>query len=186
MKIPRLALLGALLLWPFLALAQLPPRPVPVPAAPRHAWQISLFQIDRSGTLVGNPKEFTCTPTGCEQVVSLDIEGKPRDFLVALTFVPKGAYFNLQSMGEEVAKVVEFEKGFVGPLFLQVRQNQRFNATLRYTLAGSAMAEAQQSGPRLMQNERSLVFQRKMAPDVTLRIALAPAEKPEAEIKPVE
>jgi hypothetical protein len=141
-------------------------------------WQVTIFEIDKAGTLVGDPHGFACTATGCEEALTLDISGKPFRFLVELTFVPKGAYFALQSMQPEISSVVAFEEGFVGPTFLQVRAGTVFNTTLRFTLTGTAMAETEQQGAQLMPNARSLVFHRRMVPDLTLRLALAPAPAP--------
>lgn len=176
-----------LLLAPGMALAQLPP---PASRAPlttgKHPWRVTLFQIDKSGTLIGNPQDFACTQSGCEQFIHLEVDGKQVGFLVAITIVPKGAYFSLQPFGEEVTKVIEFEKGFVGPLFLQVKSDQRFNATLRYTLTGPALAESQGQSVQLMQNDSSLVFQRRLAADLILKVALEPAPVVQPpDIKPI-
>ncbi len=184
----RLLVLLLLAMAPHIAAAQLP---APAPRAPlttgKHPWRVTLFQIDKTGTLIGNPQEFACTQSGCEQFTHFDVDGKPVGFLVAITIVPKGAYFGLQSFGEEVTKVIEFEKGFVGPLFLQVKSDQRFNATLRYTLTGPAVAESQRQGVQLMQNDSSLVFQRRMSADLILKVALEPAPAGDVpEIKPID
>lgn len=174
---------------PGFAWAQLPPPVTRAPATTgKHPWRVTLFQVDKSGTLVGEPQSFACTQSGCEQIVRLDVDGRQVGFLVAITFTPRGAYFSVSSMSEEVLRVVEFEKGFVGPLFLQVKSNERFNATLRYTLTGAAVAESQRQSTQLMQNDRSLVFQRRMLPDLLLKVALEPAAAPDtaAPIKPVD
>lgn len=169
--------------------AQLPPPPSRAPVTTgKHPWRVTLFQIDKSGTLLGDTQDFACTQSGCEQLLRLDVDGQPIGFLVAITFVPRGAYFSVSSMSEDVQKVIEFEKGFIGPMFLQVKSDQRFNATLRYTLTGSALAESQRQSTSLMQNDRSLVFQRRMSPDLILKVALEPARAADTDpaIKPIE
>ena len=177
-----------LLVMPGFASAQLPPPATRTPTTTgKHPWRVSLFQIDKSGTLLGDPQTFPCTQSGCEQFLRLDVDGQAASFLVAITFTPRGAYFNLSSMSDEVLRVVEFEKGFVGPLFLQVKSNERFNATLRYTLTGPAVAESQRQSTPLMQNDRSMVFQRRMLPDLLMKVALEPAPAGDtAPIKPVD
>ena len=155
-----------------------PSRPSTLPApAGRQGWDVSLFQLDRLGTLIGNPITFPCTPTGCERIIKLDVAGKEFSFLIALTFIPRGGYFALQSLDQDINKVVEFERGFVGPLFLQVRDKNRFNAVLRFNLAGPAMKESDTTTTQLMDNQHSRVFQRRMTPDLILRVALAPPEQ---------
>ncbi len=185
-----LARLFALLLLaaPSLAWAQLPPPATRAPTTTgKHPWRVTLFQIDKSGTLLGEPQSFACTQSGCEQYLRLDVDGQQVSFLVAITFTPRGAYFGVSSMSDEVLRVIEFEKGFVGPLFLQVKSNERFNATLRYTLTGPAVAESQRLSTPLMQNDRSMVFQRRMLPDLLLKVSLEPATAdPGAPIKPVD
>lgn len=141
----------------------------------RTVWDVTLTQIDKSGTVLGIPKEFSCTATGCEQPIILDVDGKSIQFLAAFTFVPKGAYVALQSMQPEIRKVVEFEKGFQGPIFLHVRQETRFAATLRLVLIGAGIAESDANSPQLMPSNKGLVFHRKLIPDLTLRLTLQPA-----------
>ena len=152
------------------------PRPsaIPEPSAKR-AWEVKVFQIDKSGTLVGNPIEFPCGATGCERPVKLDVAGEDYNFLIVITFVPRGAYFALQPLQPEITKVIEFEKTFLGPTFLQLRNKERFNTMLRYTLVGPALKESADEPGRMMNNDRSRVFQRKLTPDVSLRLSLAPA-----------
>lgn len=143
-------------------------------ATPAPAWQVRLTQLDKAGTIVGEAVSFACVQTGCEQYLALDIEGKPRRFLAAITFVPKGAYIGLQSMDQGVTKVVEFDKGFAGPIFMQARDGADYTQMLRFTLTGPALAESEASGAQLMTNSRSMVFQRKIEPDLLLRVDLLP------------
>ncbi len=165
-----------------------PPAPPPPRAAPQRAarvgWNVALFQVDPLGTLIGSPIEFPCTASGCEQALRLDIAGKPYSFLIELTFVPKGAYFALQPMQKEISKVVDFEAAAVGPTFLKLRPNTRFNTTLRFTLTGSALPDAEQQPGQLLTNSHSLVFHRKLKPDVILKFSISPQS--EAERKVVE
>ena len=162
-----------------------PPRPsaIPEPSAKR-TWDVKLFQVDKANTLVGNPIEFTCGPVSCETPVKLDVAGKPAAFLVVVTFVPRGAYFALQPQQEGITKAVEFEKTYVGPTFLQMRGKTRFSTVLRFTLVGPAMRESEAQSAQMMDNQRSRVFQRKIEPDVILRVALSQAA--EGELKPVQ
>ena len=162
-----------------------PPRPsaIPEPSSKR-TWDVKLFQVDKANTLVGNPIEFTCGPVSCETPVKLDVAGKPAAFLVVLTFVPRGAYFALQPQQDGITKAVEFEKTYVGPTFLQMRGKPRFSTVLRFTLVGPAMRESEEHTAQMMDNQRSRVFQRKVEPDVILRVALSQAA--EGELKPVQ
>lgn len=150
-------------------------QPRPPRVTLRTVWDVTLTQIDKSGTVFGNPQEFKCTATGCEQPIILDVDSKPIQFLAVLTFVPKGAYVAVQSMQPEIRKVVEFEKGFQGPIFLQVRQETHFVTTLRFVLIGAGIAQSDANSPQLMPSNKGLVFHRKLAPDLTLRLTLQPA-----------
>lgn len=143
-------------------------------AGPTPAWQVRLTQLDKAGTVVGEVLTFPCVRTGCEHYLALDIEGKPRQFLAAITFVPKGAYLGLQSVDQGVTRVVEFDKGFTGPIFLQMRSASDSTQILRFTLTGPALAESESTGPQLMTNSRSMVFQRKLEPDLRLKMDLLP------------
>ena len=149
-----------------------PPSTTPEPSAKRE-WNITLFQIDKANTLVGSPVAFACGPLSCETPVELDVAGKPVAFLVVVTFVPHGAYFALQPQQQAgITKAVEFEKTYLGPIFLQIRGKTRFTTTLRFTLAGPAMRDSEERAASMMDNQRSRVFQRKIEPDLILRVAL--------------
>ncbi len=149
-----------------------PPSTTPEPSAKRE-WNITLFQIDKANTLVGSPVAFACGPLSCETPVKLDVAGKPAAFLVVVTLVPHGAYFALQPQQQDgITKAVEFEKTYLGPIFLQIRGKTRFTTTLRFTLAGPAMRDSEERSASMMDNQRSRVFQRKVEPDLILRVAL--------------
>src|SRR5262245_17219508 len=75
----------------------------PKTAAP--AWGVTITQIDKQGTVVGEPLVFDCTPTGCEQLVKFDVEGKSYGFVASFSFVPKGAYVAIQPTQPEVSRV---------------------------------------------------------------------------------
>ncbi|MCW3474485.1 hypothetical protein [Limobrevibacterium gyesilva] len=132
------------------------------------------MQLDKTGTLLGTPWAFACPRSGCQEFLDFYVAGKARRFLAAFTFVPKGAYIAVQSMTPELRQVVEFEKGFEGPIFVLVRDANTVAQTLRFTLTGSAMAESDQERTQLMNTDRSLVFQRKLEPDLTLKVELTP------------
>ena len=167
MKIHALAALAALTLTPA-AEAQVSRRSkIPAPA-----WSVTLTQIDKSGTVVGAPLVFDCTPSGCEQLMKLDVDGKPYGFVAAFTFVPKGAYVALQSTQPDIRKVIEFDKGFQGPIFVQMGSDQRYTGMLRFTLVGAAVKQGEEETPQIMSNSTSLVFHRKLVPDLTLRLEL--------------
>ncbi len=135
-------------------------------------WQVSITQFDKAGTLAGTPQTLTCPQSGCEQLITLDVLGKPRRFLLAVTIAARGAYVTLQAQDQDLGKVVEFEKGFVGPVFMAIHPGVATTVTLRFTLTGSAVSDPDQD--YLTRNSRSLVFHRKMDPDLALRFELTP------------
>jgi hypothetical protein len=143
------------------------------PAPP--AWQVEVLQLDKTQTLVGKPNDFTCGTTGCEQNLTLEIDGKPQPFLLQISFVPTGAYVAVQPQAREIGKAIDFEKGFEGPVFVRIH-NGHAQETLRVTLTGAALDDPNADTPQLMQSSRSLVFHRKLEPDLTLRMALSHAK----------
>src|SRR5579862_157196 len=88
--------------------------------APRAPWQVTITQLDLSGKALTDALNVTCPQSGCEQVLPLYVDYQSRQFIAAITFVDKGAYVALQPLGREVGKVVEYEKGFEGPVFIKV------------------------------------------------------------------
>jgi hypothetical protein len=164
----------------FAAAPALHAQPAPAPAAPETAsrpagWNVRLIQRDRIGVMVGEPHEFPCPQAGCQQVVTLDVLGKPRRFLVALTFIPRGAYLALQSLQPEINNVSEFDKGFEGPVFVKIQDRNTVRQTLSFNLAGSAMNDSSHNQPMAFNSNGSLVFHRKMDPDLVLNLELTPA-----------
>ena len=145
------------------------------PEPAKTPWQVEILQLDQNGTLVGQPQEMTCSRGGCQTMVSLEISGVPQRFLAVLTFVPRGAYLALQAQTPELGSTIEYEKGFQGPVFLPFHNGQA-QQTLRFTLTGAALDGPDNKGPKLMQNDRSLVFHRKLNPDFIVRIQLSPSK----------
>jgi hypothetical protein len=143
---------------------------------PFTGWTVRISQWDGVGTVVRKAPDFSCAKSGCQEVLTLDIAGAPQKFLATLSFVQRGAYIGLQPLASEVGKVVQFEKGYVGPVFMAVRDGKRGIDTLRFIVTGTAAKEAGPDRPTLMQNDKSLTFHRKVDPDLTLRIeVLAPS-----------
>ena len=144
-------------------------------AAPGSNWQVDITQFDKAGTLAGTPQSLTCPQSGCQQLITLGVAGKPRRFLLSVTITARGAYVGLQAEDREVGQVVEFEKGFVGPVFMATHTGLRTSVTLRFTLTGAAVSDPERD--KLMQrNSGSLVFHRKMEPDIAMRVDLSPPE----------
>ena len=136
-------------------------------------WQVTITQVDKTGKALTDAVNVSCPPSGCEQVLPLYVDLTPRQFIAAITFVDKGAYVALQPVAREVGQVIEFEKGFKGPVFVKVRDNENDKIQLlRFTLTGAAAPEAGKGSTALMSNQRSLVFHRKLEPDLILQIEL--------------
>jgi hypothetical protein len=146
-----------------------------VAAAPASGWKVALTQIDKVGTMVGNQQELDCPAEGCQRMIQLELDGKPYPFLAVVTFVNRGAYVTLRPDAPAVGKVVGFEEGFEGPIFIPLRQDNRVSRTLNFTVTGPAVAQSDAASAQLMQNSHSLVFHRKLAPDLTVRVDIASA-----------
>ena len=142
-------------------------------APPRPPWQVTITQLDKTGKALTDPLNVTCPQSGCEQVMQLYVDLNPRQFIAAITFVDKGAYVALQPLTPDVGEVIQFEKGYSGPVFIPVRPDEADRIELlRFTLTGPAAPEADQGGAAMMSNQQSLVFHRKLDPDLVLRVEL--------------
>ncbi len=146
-------------------------------AGPPLPWQVTVTQFDKAGTLAAAPQVVSCPQSGCQQIITLDVLGKPHRFLLSVTPAARGAYVGLQAQDQDVGNVVEFEKGFVGPVFMATHQGLPTSTTLRFTLTGPAAISDPQRQDQLMGSAgSSLVFHRKMDPDLALRVELVPPE----------
>jgi hypothetical protein len=146
----------------------------PAIAAPtRAAWQVTITQLDKAGKALTDPINVTCPQSGCEQVMQLYVDLTPRQFIAAITFVDRGAYLQLQPLTPDVGDIIEFQKGYKGPVFINVRQDEADKMdVLRFTLTGPAAPEADKGSTAMMSNQQSLVFHRKLDPDLVLQIEL--------------
>ncbi len=162
MHIRRIALLLPSLL---LTLAAAPPK------AP--TWHVIITQVDATDTALSEPVKVECPASGCQQDLRLFVGYKAQPFLAGINFVDKGAYVALQPMASDLGQAIDFQTGFRGPVFVKVRadENERTD-TLRFTLTGTAVADATGGNAAIMKNSESLVFHRKLVPDLILRIEL--------------
>jgi hypothetical protein len=141
--------------------------------APRPPWQVTITQVDKSGKALTNPLNISCPQSGCEQVLPLYVNYQSHKFIAAITFVQNGAYVELQSLDKDVGQVIGFERGYEGPVFINVRTDEHDKIEqLQFTLTGPAAPEADKGGTAMMSNQNSLVFHRKLDPDLILQIEL--------------
>ena len=162
MQIPRTALLLPSLL---LTLAAAPPK------AP--TWQITITQVDATDKALTDPVKVECPAGGCQQDLRLFVDYKAQPFLAGINFVDKGAYVALQPIAPDLGQAIDFQTGFRGPVFVLVRKDENEKTdTLRFTLTGTAVADATSGNAVIMKNSESLVFHRKLVPDLILRIEL--------------
>jgi hypothetical protein len=142
-------------------------------AAPK-PWQVTITQVDASNKALTDPVKVECEPTtGCDQPLQLFVDYKTQPFLAGITFVDRGAYVALQPMAKDLGQAIDFQNGFRGPLFVSVREDEHAKTeTLRFTLTGPAVPEANRGKAAIMNNSQSLVFHRKLTPDLILRIEL--------------
>jgi hypothetical protein len=163
-RCPRISQLSLLLASLLLTLAAAP-KPAP--------WHVTITQVDGTGKALADPAKVECQPSGCQQALQLFVDYKAQPFLAGVTFVDRGAYLALQPMVHELGQAVDFQKGFRGPVFVPVRLDENAKTdTLRFTLTGPAVPDASKGNAAIMNNSESLVFHRKLAPDLILRIEL--------------
>jgi len=134
---------------------------------------VTIIQVDKTGKALTDPVNVSCPQSGCEQALQLYVDLTPRRFISAITFVDKGAYVELQPLTPDVGQAIEFEKGYEGPVFIRVRGDENDKIELlRFTLTGPAAPEADKGATAMMSNPNSLVFHRKLEPDLILQIEL--------------
>jgi hypothetical protein len=162
MQIPRAALLLPSLL---LTLAAAPPK--------SPTWQVTITQVDTTDKALSDPVKVECPTGGCQQDLRLFVDYKAQPFLAGINFVDKGAYVALQPMAGDLGQAIDFQKGFRGPVFVSIQKSENAKTdTLRFTLTGPAVADATGGNAAIMNNSQSLVFHRKLVPDLILRIEL--------------
>ena len=134
-------------------------------------WLVTMTQIAQTGRTMGAPVSISCDRTGCESRISLTIADTPQPFLASFTFVQRGAYLALRALTAGPGRIIGFQDGYEGPIFLQVRRAETVQ-TLDFTLTGTATTPTQQEATPLMNNQQSLVFHRKLDPDLILRVQI--------------
>ena len=141
------------------------------PAQP--TWQVTITQVDANDKDLTDPVKVDCPTTGCQQQLRLVVDYKEQPFLAAITFVDKGAYVALQPMARELGQAIDFQKGFRGPVFVVVRPDEKQKTDrLLFTLTGPAVSDAAGGNAAIMNNAQSLVFHRKLVPDLILHVVL--------------
>ena len=136
-------------------------------------WRVTITQVDGSDKALTDPVKFECPASGCQQDLQLFVDYKAQPFLAGINFVDKGAYVALQPQQQDLGQAIDFQTGFRGPVFVKVREdeNEKIGA-LRFTLTGAAVPDAAGGNAAIMNNAQSLVFHRKLVPDLILRIEL--------------
>ena len=148
-----------------LTLAAAPPK-TPV-------WQVTITQVDSTNKPISDPVKVECPTGGCQQDLRLFVDYKEQPFLAGINFVDRGAYVALQPMAPTLGQAIDFQSGFRGPVFVKVRADEHAKTdTLRFTLTGTAVPDASSGNAAIMKNSDSLVFHRKLTPDLILRIQL--------------
>jgi hypothetical protein len=141
------------------------------PTAPN--WLVTITQVDTAGKPLTDPVKVECPSGGCQQDLRLFVDYKEQSFLAGINFVDRGAYVALQPIAPDLGQAIDFQSGFRGPVFIKVRANEHEKTDkLRFTLTGAAVPDATGGNAVIMKNSESLVFHRKLVPDLILRIEL--------------
>jgi hypothetical protein len=141
------------------------------PKAP--TWQVSITQLDATNQPINEAAKVACPTDGCQLELQLFVDYKAQPFLAGISFVDKGAYVALQPMAPALGQAIDFQKGFRGPVFVRVREDESVKTdNLRFTLTGPAVPDGGKGTAPIMNNTQSLVFHRKLTPDLILRVEL--------------
>lgn len=137
---------------------------------------IQISQIDDKGGLVGKPNEVACPSSGCQTVLDLVVDRLPEPFLFSVEFVGHGAYVTLSPRSIATAEVQDWREGHTGPIFVQLRGAERQQVDMPFIVVRSATLRALQphANPDVLASGN--VFNRKRAPDLTLRVTFASPE----------
>jgi hypothetical protein len=150
-----------------------PPRSDP---AARVMRRITVVQLDHEGAPLGVGLTLTCPATGCQDVVTLVVEGRPEQFTEAVTFVANGTYFALEPRSLGTARIVEHRAGRAGPAFIGTRAGAMATRDLRYVVSRDATVRSVNRAPEAKSTPNTLsdgnVFTRKIESDVTVRVAV--------------
>jgi hypothetical protein len=165
------ALLLAVLL-AFLAPATARAQPADAPAG-TGTRLIQISQIDGKGAVVGNPNEVACPASGCQTVIDLVVSGLPEPFLFSVEFVGQGAYVTLSPRSIATAEVQEWREGHTGPIFVPLRGAERQQVDMAFIVVRSATLRALEPNRSPDVLASGNVFNRRRAPDLTLRVSFS-------------
>jgi hypothetical protein len=135
---------------------------------------IQVSQVDAKGALVGRPNEVACPPSGCQTVIDLVIDKLSEPFLFSVEFVGSGAYVTLSPRSIATAEVLEFGEGHKGAIFVPLHGRDRQQVDMAFIIVRSATVRALEPDRDADVLASGRVFNRKRAPDLTLRVSFAP------------
>lgn len=134
---------------------------------------IQINQIDAKGAPVGSPNEVACPTSGCQTVLDLTIAGLPEPFLFSVEFVGHGAYVTLSPRSIATAEVQEWREGHTGPIFVPLRGAERQQVDMPFIIVRAATLRALEPNRTPDVLASGNVFNRKRAPDLTLRVSFS-------------
>jgi hypothetical protein len=159
--------------------SQLGSIPLVSPRAAAQAGRTRMVWLRQPGQEEGTVPAIPCPESGCQQMVSLMVNGAPRAFLADIQFVSHGAYVTLQPRNVVIARVVEFRQGRRGPVFIKGPAGTVLEDRIGYVVVPAAslrQLDAVDDGRTLTSGN---VYTRKREPDLEVLVRIEPSAAPQ-------
>jgi hypothetical protein len=139
--------------------------------------KVRLTQMGGDRKPMGAVRELDCPETGCQHLVALKVDEEAMPFLAQIQFVGHGAYISLEPRTIAVGGVREFGTGRAGPVFLKASPNRGVDKQVRFVAAPPESVRRLEGAPGSQTVSAGQLVTRKRAPDVILKVEIAPPPK---------
>lgn len=138
---------------------------------------VKVTQVDADGATIGSGIEVFCPVSGCQEPITVTIEGSKETYIAAIDVVSRGVYLALTSRTIGTDSILDFETGRPGPTFVTTRGRERVVKVLRYTIVRDASVRAERGFDPKRQVTEGPVFNRSRVPDLLLHVEVLTPEQ---------
>ena len=133
---------------------------------------VRVFQVDKEGKPVVPGFEVLCPISGCQEPLTVELEGAKEQYIAAIDVVSRGIYIALDSRTVGTAAILDFNTGRPGPTFVATRGRERVERVLPFIVVRDASVRAERGfDPKRDLNQGS-VFTRTREPDLLLHVEI--------------
>jgi len=152
--------------------SQLGSIPLVSPRAQAKASMVRMVRLTQlSGqTPLGAPREIACPDTGCQQLISLEVDNVAQTFLADIQFVGKGIYVALHPRSAAISGVVEFRQGRPGPVFMRGNDSGTTEQRLSFVTSPALSLRRMEKPVDGQTLASGNLYTRKREPDLVLRV----------------